>query len=430
MSNKLTMRIIGIGMFLCLFATMAGADNWNEFRGTKGNGQSSDKGLPLTWSEKQNVRWKTPIHGKGWSTPVVWGKQVWLTTATEDGKKMSVMCINSTNGKILLDKVLFQNAKPESLGNDVNCYASPSPVIEAGRVYIHFGSYGTACLDTRTFKTLWERRDLPCRHYRGPSSSPVLFENLLILTFDGADLQYLVALDKKTGNPVWKTNRSADWGDLDENGKVIAEGDLRKAHSTPLITTFNGRTEMISTGAKAAYSYDPRTGKELWKVNHKGYSASFRPVIGHGIAFIPTGYGRSDLWAVKLGGNGVVTDTHVAWKYGKNVPSKPSPLLLGDLLYLLDDGGVATCLEAKTGEVLWKERIDGRYSSSPILVEDKIYCFNEEGKTTVLKPGRTFKILAESQLEDGFMASPSVADSAFFLRTRSHLYRIEAPRKQ
>ena len=263
------------------------------------------------------------------------------------------------------------------------------------------------------------------QHKAQPSSSPILFENLLILTFDGADNQYVAALDKKKGDTVWKTDRSAEWNDVDPTGRIIADGDLRKAHSTPLIINVQGHPEMVSTGAKAAYAYDPRTGKELWKVDYRGFSASFRPVVGFGMAYIPTGYGHSDLWAVRLGGKGNVTASNIAWKYSRNVPSKPSPLLIGDLLYLIDDSGVLTCLEAQTGKEVWKERIGGHYSASPIVVEGRIYCFSEEGKTSVFQPGRTFHPLADSQLPDGFMASPAIAGKAFFLRTKTHLYRIE-----
>lgn len=420
------MQLFSLWLAMVLaFGQGAGSDAWTEFRGASSDGRSAAKGLPAKWSETQNVKWKVPIPGRGWSTPVVLGNQVWLTTATEDGQKMYAVCVDRESGKVLLNRELFQNAKPEPLGNDVNCYASPSPTIEKGRVYVHFGSYGTACLDSRTFATVWTRRNLPCRHYRGPSSSPILFENLLILTFDGADYQYVAALNKKTGETVWKTDRSADWNDVDPTGRIIADGDLRKAHSTPIITQVNGRYEMISAGAKAAYAYDPRTGKELWKVDYKGFSASFRPVVGFGMAFIPTGYGRSDLWAVRLGGAGNVTQSNVVWRYGRNVPAKPSPLLIDDLLYLIDDSGVLTCLEAQTGKEVWKERVGGRYSASPIYAEGRIYCFSEEGATRMFKPGRALQALGENQLADGFMASPAVAGRALFLRTKTHLYRIE-----
>jgi outer membrane protein assembly factor BamB len=400
-------------------------DNWPQFRGPNGDGHSLANGLPLTWSETSNVKWKTAIHGKGWSSPVVWGNQVWLTTATEDGREMFGICIDRNSGKIVYDQLLFSNPKPEPLGNDVNAYASPTPVIEEGKVYLHFGSYGTACIDTKSLRTLWSRRDLPCRHYRGPSSSPILFENLLIITLDGADLQYVVALNKKTGETVWKTDRSADWNDLDDRGKPTMDGDLRKAHSTPIISSVDGEPVMVSAGAKAMYGYDPRTGRELWKINHKGYSASMRPVVGNGMAYMTSGYGGADLCAVKLGGAGDVTNTHIAWKFRKMVPSKPSPLLVKELLYLLNDSGVVTCVDAASGEQVWQERIGGHFSASPLLADGRIYVFSEEGKTTVLKPGRKFEALAESQLSDGFMASAAVTGKSFILRTKSSLYRIE-----
>jgi len=417
--------IIGAILAVVLTRVPHADTSWPQFRGPNADGHSASAGIALKWSETENVRWKTAIHGLGWSSPVVWGSQLWLTTATEDGKEQSVLCIDRDSGKVLLDKKLFDNPTPEPLGNDVNTYASPTPVIEGGRVYIHFGSFGTACLDTDTFNTVWERRDLPCRHYRGPSSSPILFENLLILTFDGADLQYTAALDKKTGDTVWKTDRSADWNDLGPDGKPQAEGDLRKAHSTPVITTVDGKPQMISAGAKAAYGYDPRTGKEIWKANHKGYSSSWRPLIGHGMAYLSTGYGGFPMWAMKMDGLGDVTESHVVWKYAKNVPRKPSPLLIDDLLFLLDDSGVVTCLEAKTGEEVWKERIGGTYSASPIYADGRIYCLSEQGKTIVLKPARKLEILAESQLDAGFMASPAVSGNSLILRTKTHLYRID-----
>jgi outer membrane protein assembly factor BamB len=334
--------------------------------------------------------------------------------------------VDRNTGRILLDKKLFENTKPEPLGNDVNSYGSPSPVIEEGRVFVHFGSYGTACLDTKTLTVLWQRRDLPCRHYRGPSSSPISFQNLLILTLDGADLQYTVALDKKSGETKWKTDRTANWNDLDPNtGKPVADGDMRKAHSTPVIVTVGGEPRMISVGAKAAYAYDPRNGKEIWKVDLPGFSASMRPVIYGNYAIVTTGYGGASLYAVPLDALSKVSPSQVAWKHNKMVPAKPSPLVVDDLIYLINDSGVATCLEAKTGEQVWQERVGGTYSASPLYVDGRIYLFSEQGKTIVLKPGRTLEVLATNNLPDGFMASAAVAGKAFYLRTKTHLYRVE-----
>src|ERR1051326_598009 len=260
---------------LLLGSAIAQAD-WPEFRGPSGDGHvtASGKnkllGLPLHWSETNNVKWKTEIPYRGWSTPVIMAGQVWLTTATEDGHDFFAICADEAMGKILFNEKLFHSDNPEPLGNgaSMNCYATPSSVIEPGRVYVHFGSFGTACLDTNTGKTLWKRDDLKCRHYRGASSSAIQFENLIILTFDGADLQYHVALDKMTGKTVWKTNRSVAWNDENVPGQMAKDGDMRKAHSTPLIVSINGKPQMLSAGAKAAYGYDPRNGHELWRVQY------------------------------------------------------------------------------------------------------------------------------------------------------------------
>lgn len=418
---------------LALLSEPAVRADWPEFRGPWGDGHASAPGdtkpigLPLRWSETNNVKWKTPIPERGWSTPVVLSGQVWLTTATVDGHDFFAICVDADTGRITFNEKLFHCDKPEPLGNPVNGYATPSPAIEPGRVYVHFGSYGTACLDTATRKVLWQREDLPCRHYRGPASSPILFENLLILTMDGVDLQYLVALDKLTGKTVWKTNRSVAWNDENEPGQMAKDGDLRKAHSTPLIVDVNGQPQMLSSGAKAAYGYDPRTGRELWRVQYSAWSASTRPLYRQGLAFLNTGFGgKTELWAVRVDGKGDVTDTHVVWKTDKMVSKTASPILVDDLLYMVSDDGMLTCLEAQTGTQVCRERIGGNFAASPIYADGRIYFFNQKGQTTVFKPGRSYEHIATNTLDDGFMASPAVAGKALFLRTKSHLYRIEA----
>lgn len=412
---------------LLLFSSLffAADDVWPQFRGPEGNGHALARDLPLTWSEKQNVIWKTPIHDRGWSSPVIYGNQIWLTTATKDGRELYVLCVDRNNGRILLDKKLFEVATPQ-YAHPFNSYASPTPVIEAGRVYVTFGSPGTACLDTRTFKVLWERRDFECNHFRGAGSSPVLFRHLLLLHFDGSDQQFVAALDKHTGRTVWQTKRSIDFQDLDPQGKPAADGDYRKAFATPHVAQLNGRWEMISLGSKAAYSYDPFTGRELWRVEERAqHSASTRPVIGHGMIFYPTGFATGQLFAVRIGGSGLLTDTHVAWKLRRGVSNKPSLLLVNDLIYLINDVGIASCVEAKTGNLVWQKRIGGEFSASPVYADGKIWFFSEDGKTTVISIGRNFELLAENQLDDGFMASPAIVGRAFYLRTRTHLYRIE-----
>jgi outer membrane protein assembly factor BamB len=398
---------------------------WPQFRGPDGLGTSSATRLPLNWGEGKNVRWKTAIHGRAWSSPVVLGNQIWVTTATEDGRDLFAVALDRESGKVLYDLKLFHVPQPQ-YAHPFNSYASPTPVIEPGRLYVTFGSPGTAAIDTRTAKVLWERRDLECNHYRGAGSSPILFGNLLIMHFDGSDRQYLVALDKNTGKTVWHTERSIDFKDLGPDGKPQAEGDYRKAFSTPHIVTVGGEPVMVSIGSKATYGYDPRTGKELWRIEERtNHSGSTRPVAGHGLVFYPSGFASGHLLAVRPDGRGDVTETHVVWRVTKGVPSKPSVLLVGDLIFMINDGGIVTCLEAKTGQEVWKGRLNGAYSASPIAVGGRIYVFSEEGKATVLEAGREFKVLAENQLDDGFMASPAVDGNALILRTRTYVYRIE-----
>jgi outer membrane protein assembly factor BamB len=441
-SAALTARGLAQRPFVLLFGLQAflalpiRAD-WPEFRGpsgdgfVSGHGDANSAGLPLHWSETENVRWKTEIPNRGWSTPVVLGGQVWLTTATADGHDFFAICVDADTGKILFNNKLFHCDNPEPLGNNVNAYATPSPVIEPGRVYVHFGSYGTACLDTKTANVIWSREDLRCRHYRGPSSSPILFHDLLILTLDGVDLQYLVALDKVTGKTVWKTDRSVEWNDANVPGQMARDGDLRKAHSTPLVVNLNGKPQLLSAGAKACYGYDPVDGKELWKVQYPAaWSAAPRPVYDHGLGFFVTGHGQTELIAVRLDGRGDVTDSHITWKVDSMVPKTASPIVVAGLLYMISDDGLLSCLEASSGKQVWRLRIGGTYAASPIYADDGLYFFSQQGKTTVLKPGRLFEPLATNSLANGFMASPAVSGQSLFLRTKTDLYRIESASKQ
>jgi len=415
------------------FGVLTASADWPDFRGPWGNGHVSAPGdhkllgLPLSWSETNNIKWKTEIPNRGWSTPVIMGGQIWLTTATEDGHDYFALCVDQAKGTILFNEKVFHTDNPEPLGNgaSMNGYATPSPVIEAGRVYVHFGSAGTACLDTKTGKILWKRSDLPCRHYRGASSSPVLFENLLILTFDGADLQYLAGLDKKTGATVWKTNRSVVWNDESVPGPMAKDGDLRKSHGTPLIVTVAGKPQLLSVGAKASYGYDPRTGDEIWRVEYNDWSSAPRPLFAQGLAYIVTGLVKRELWAVKPDGHGIVTATHVAWKLNTHVGKYASPVLVDGLLYTAAEESFVTCVEAATGQVVWTERIGGKYAASPICADGRLYFFSQDGVTSVLKPGRALDVLATNTLANGFMASPAADGKAFYLRTKTHLYRVE-----
>lgn len=425
---------------LALSLPLPAADSWPDFRGPSQDGHVGTAGVPLTWSESENVKWKTEIPHLGLSTPIVMDNQVWLTTATMEGNDFYVLCFDATTGEMVANEKLFHSDDPQSMGNggQDNSYATPSAVVEPGRVYVHYGSFGTACLDTATRKVIWKREDLKCWHYRGASSSPVLFENLLILTFDGADLQYLVALDKRTGETVWKTDRSAVWNDEHIDKQMVKEGDWRKAHGTPLIVSIDGNSVMCSVGAKAAYGYDPRTGRELWRVDHPAYSSAARPVYHDGRFIMVTGFSQgAEMMSVKAGGQGVVTDTHVEWRIDKSFPKYSSPIVVDDLVYFAMDDSFLVCVEARTGEEVWKGRVGGKFRACPIFADGKLFFFSLEGETTVIEPGREFKVLAtnrlatDAPLDDprrgpGFMASPAVVGKAMFLRTRHHLYRIES----
>ena len=411
------MRTSLVVFTLILSTSLAVAgENWPQFRGPTGDGHSDAVGLPVTWSETQNIVWKTPVHDRGWSSPVVWGNQVWITTATEDGHRMFAVCVDLASGQIVHDIKILDVADPQEI-HAFNSYASPTPAIEEGRVWIHFGSYGTTCLDTASGDAIWVRRDLQCDHFRGPGSSPVILDNLLFLSLDGIDVQYLTALDKNTGKTAWRTDRSTDFGELD--------GDHRKAYTTPTVIEVDGRLQLISTGAEASFAYDPRTGKELWGFRMKGFSNVAQPLFADGLVLLNSGFGKATLWAVRPNGSGDVTETHVVWKITKSVPCKPTPVVVDGLIYMVDDRGVGSCVEAASGELVWRERISGDHSASPIYADGRIYISDDAGTTTVLKPGRKFQVVATNKLDAGCMGSTAVVGKALILRSKTHLYRIE-----
>lgn len=419
------MRHFFVLLLACL-AAHAGVD-WPEMRGPTQNGHADNKGLPIHWSETENIKWKTEIPRRGWSTPVIADGKIWMTTAAADGHDFYVLCVDEQSGKIVVNKKLFHCDTPESLGNDVNSYATPSPVIDSQRVFVHFGSYGTACLNTKTADVVWKREDLPCRHFRGPSSSPILFDKLLIVTFDGVDLQYLVALDKASGKTVWKTDRSAIWNDANE-GPLAKLGDHRKAHSTPIIAKVNGQPQLLSSGAKAAYGYDPRTGKELWKVTHMDYSSAPRPIFQNGLAYFVSGTSKTDLFAVKPDGHGDVSQSHVKWHLRTHVGKFSSPIFVDGLIYTAAGESFVSCVDASNGDVVWTERFGHTYEGSPIYADGHLYFFDQEGTCSVLKPGRTCTIIATNKLDSGMMACPALSGHALIIRTKTHLYRIEQRR--
>ncbi|MBX3745364.1 MAG: PQQ-binding-like beta-propeller repeat protein [Verrucomicrobiae bacterium] len=432
MHRAARLAVVALGSSL---VAVSAAPHWPQFRGPEGDGIARGTRPPIQWDEQHNVRWATSIHGKGWASPVIWGDTIWLATATEDGRELSVVSVDASSGAIRLDRKLFTVEEPQFC-HRFNSYASPTPVVEEGRLYITFGSPGTASLDTVTGRVRWERRDFVCNHFRGAGSSPILYGDLLLMHFDGSDAQFVVALDKHTGETVWRVERSIDFKDLLPNGEPEAEGDFRKAYATPHVARIDGVPTLISQGAKAIYAYLPETGTELWRVEERlNHSASTRPLYAAGRIFVTTGFSQGQVLALRPGRAGEVIDANVAalqgsqlavqWSTRRGAPKKPSLLLHEGLLFGIEDGGVATCWDAATGEVLWNERIGGNHSASPILADGRIYFLNEEGKTTVVSAGRTFRKLADNELGDGFMASPAAIGDALVLRSRTMLYRVE-----
>ncbi len=416
----------------------AAADDWPQWRGADGQGHSGSRGLPVEWSEEKNVTWKTPLPGRGWSSPVIGAGQVWMTAAREtaasdeeveerlkentggqpltllDEATFHAICVDAASGELLHDIELFSIDDPQWV-HRFNSYASPTPVVEAGRVYCHFGTFGTACVDAASGEVLWRNLDLHCMHENGPGSSPVLVGGHLIIHMDGSDEQYVAALDKADGSLAWKAMRS---GELRDNPQ------LKKAYGTPILIQRDGRDELVSPAANWVYGYDPETGRERWKVDYEvlGFSNVARPVTGDGMLFLSTCFMRAEMLGIRLGGQ-----PEIAWRYGKSVPKTPSPIYVDGLLYFVgDSGGLATCLDAKTGEEVWRERISGgKYWAAPLHAAGKIYFHSEAGVTTVLEAGREFKVVAENRIDGKLMASAAVSGDALFLRSDTALYRIE-----
>jgi outer membrane protein assembly factor BamB len=387
----------------------AAGQGWPQFRGPDGQGHSSERGLPLEWSESRNVAWKTPVPGRGWSSPVIGAGRVWLTTATVLSGRTSLRLLSydAVTGQGLLDTEVFRLRTAELL-NAKNSFASPTPVVEPSRIYVHFGAEGTAALSP-TGEIIWKvRHEYQSQH--GNGGSPVVHGDLLILNCDGFDQAFVVALDKHTGKTRWRTLRPQPWS---------------QAYTTPLVIRVGERDQVVSVGAGYALAYDLDSGKEIWRVSYPdGFSNVPRPVFGNGLVYVTTGFQQPAILAVRPDGQGDVTRTHVAWRLSRGAPLTPSPLLVGTDLYAVTDAGIVSCIDAGTGDIRWQQRLGGTVSASPVSADGRVYFLDEDGQTTVVSPGPAFQRLATNVLEGPTLASMAVADGAFFIRTGSHLYRI------
>jgi outer membrane protein assembly factor BamB len=432
-------RVVCFAPSLFMLTTVAvfSAD-WPQWRGPDGQGHAQATDLPVTWSESSNVAWKLKIPGRGWSSPVIAGSQIWLTTAMETPAKpedierrlkantgdqplvlleqvdLRAVCVDRESGKVVHDVLLITVREPQWV-HKLNSYASPSPVWENNRLYCHFGTFGTACVDTSTAKLLWTNTDLHVMHENGPGGSPVVCGDHVLFHLDGSDEQFIAALEKSTGRLAWKTDRS---------GKMNAEPQLRKSYGTPLIVEIGGGPQVVSPASDWVYGYDPETGRELWKLPYGelGFSLSPRPIVGHGMIYMATGFGKAQVLALKYQDE---AQPRVVWRFNRGAPTMPSPLLVGSELYFVSDNGIFTCLDAHSGREHYRQRLSGNFSSSPIFADGRIYVANREGVTHVVAPGTAFQKLAENQLPEGILASPAAVGRSLFFRTETSLYRIQ-----
>ena len=402
-----------LGLRAAVAAETSTAD-WPEFRGPTGQGISLATDGPLEWSATKNVAWKQPLPGAGWSSPVVSGGRVWLTAMVAGASESSfrLLCFETAGGRLEWSTEIFTiGGPPPPPPHDRGLPASATPVVEGDRIYVYFGHHGAACLD-RAGRILWRNERLRYDPAPPGGGSPVVAGDALVYTADCATAPFVTALDKHTGKTLWKVPRTL-------------AAKMKFSFGAPLLITAGGQPQIVVPGSGAVAALDPTDGHELWRVRYSQQGAvAPRPVFAHGLVFVAAGYLRTELLAIRPDGTGDVTDTHVAWRIIKGAPITPALLAVGDELFAVNDAGVATCWDARTGRVHWQERLDGNYTAAPVAAAGRIYFQNETGTGTVLKADTNFTKLATNQLEEPTLASYAIAENALFIRTAGHLYRI------
>ena len=398
-------------------------ENWTHFRGNKLNGISDTKHAPLFWSDSENIFWKKETAGKGWSSPVVFANQVWLTSASPDGTEMYGICIDFKSGREVYNISLF---KPETVQSKhkINTHATPTPCIEKDFVYLHFGTYGTACIRTTDGSIVWKRTDLNCEHVQGPGSSPILYKDLLILHIEGSDVQYIIALDKHTGNTVWRTDRPAECYD-----KLSPIG--KKAYITPIIINTGSRDLLISNGSAACIAYDPETGEEVWRVVQGEDSTIAMPFSEDNIVFFytsfvtqPDGGQYCELLAVDPDGTGDITDTNIIWRVKSPVLQLLTPVIKDGFIYTIDTENNLLCLDSETGTTVYSKHLTSRYNASPIYAAGNIYFNSIRGETLIIHEGRNLETVGNNKLSGEVFATPAILRNSILIRTNNFLYRI------
>jgi outer membrane protein assembly factor BamB len=412
--NVKSLRSLAIALLL---VNVCGAEDWPQFRGPAGDGISAAANVPVEWSADKRIAWKTAIPGSGWSSPILSGGRLYITTATGDADagdvSLRALCLDAADGQIVWNVEVFRPSAADARQvHTKNSLASSTPIIEGGRLYVHFGHMGTAALDLGG-NVLWKQEGVKYRPVHGNGASPALAGDLLVFSCDAAADPFVAALDRNDGQVRWKTPRNTT-------------ARQKFSFSTPLVIEVDGRQQIISAGSGFVGGYDPQDGREIWRVRYgDGYSVVPRPVFAHETIFVSSGFNRPRLLAIDpKGAERDATDSNVLWTHDRGAPLTPSMIVSGDELYMVADNGVATCLDIRTHRPHWTERLAGDFSASPVLAEGRVYFLNEDGTTYVVNADREYELLATNELGERSLASPAVGDGALYLRTESHLWRI------
>ena len=405
---------LGAGLlFAAAFVFPSSAQEWSQFRGPEAQGVATSSELPLSWGTEAGIAWRTPLNGEGWSSPSQAGPKILVTLAVPndaDGFELRTQAYNEADGGLLWDTLVFEEKASAPGIHGKNSHASPTPLVDNDRIFVHFGHLGTACLSLGG-DILWKTQEIAYEPVHGAGGSPVLVDEKLIFSCDGAKEPFVVALDATNGKELWRWERTAG---------------ARKNFSfcTPLVLELEGKTQVIIPGSDIVDALDPETGRPLWWVRYTGYSVVPRPLFADGLVFISTGFDRPSLLAIDPTGMGDVTETHVRWKSSRSISKTPSFVYKDGMLFVLSDNGILSCFDAKTGETHWSERIDGAYSASLLLSGDRVYATSEEGVTKIVEASQTFREIAVNDLEERSLASAMVLESDLVIRTADALYRI------
>ena len=419
-----TKILYSVALFFLFISLNSFGQNWTHFRGSNMDGHAKVKKAPLHWSDSTNIVWKVPVKGKGWSSPVVYGNQIWLTSAAKDGKEFYTLCFDLKTGKKLSENTIFTAEDPQRI-HGTNSYATPTPCIEEGFVYVHYGTFGTACINTETFETVWKREDMKVNHMQGPASSPILHKDMLIVHLEGTEDPYVVTLNKRTGETIWKSVRPAEVYDP-------LEPVYRKSYQTPIVIEADGKELLISNAAYLCFAHDVNTGEVVWTIEYGYDSTVSQPLYWNGLVFVNSGWVFLDntpyftrQYAVDPTGKGDVTETHVKWMYEDEVPQIPTPVIVDGKMYMVHDRGMVTCLDAMTGKPVWKHELEGNFNSSPVYAAGNIYFINVKGECTIIKPGDSFQQVTQNDINETVKAVPVFVDGKMILRTEGNLYVIE-----